>query len=146
MNIQRYRNNRKKKAFKRESRNDGFTLIEVLVTLLILTVVLTALLSCFIQGFDILTRMKQMTIATQSIQKELESIRSLPYSDILSLNDAFTNDNLTYLENSSGIINLEDSVGSEIKKLTVSLTWTYRGRQMRKEVVTYVTKKGINKK
>ncbi len=146
MNIQRYRNNRKKKAFKRESRNDGFTLIEVLVTLLILTVVLTALLSCFIQGFDILTRMKQMTIATQSIQKELESIRSLPYSDILSLDDAFTNDNLTYLENSSGIINLEDSVGSEIKKLTVSLTWTYRGRQLRKEVVTYITKKGINKK
>jgi len=146
MNIQRYRNNRKKKAFKRESRNDGFTLIEVLVTLLILTVVLTALLSCFIQGFDILTRMKQMTIATQSIQKELESIRSLPYSDILSLDDTFTNDNLTYLENSSGIINLEDSVGSEIKKLTVSLTWTYRGRQLRKEVVTYITKKGINKK
>ena len=114
--------------------------------MLILTVVLTALLSCFIQGFDILTRMKQMTIATQSIQKELESIRSMHYSDILSLDDTFTNDNLTYLENSSGIIDLEDSVGSEIKKLTVSLTWTYRGRQMRKEVVTYVTKKGINKK
>ena len=146
MNIQRDRNNRKKKAFKKESRNDGFTLIEVLITILILTVVLTALLSCFIQGFDILTRMKQMTIATQSIQKELESIRSMHYSDILSLDDTFTNDNLTYLENSSGIINLEDSVGSEIKKLTVSLTWTYRGRQMRKEVVTYVTKKGINKK
>ena len=146
MNIQRDRNNRKKKAFKKESRNDGFTLIEVLITILILTVVLTALLSCFIQGFDILTRMKQMTIATQSIQKELESIRSMHYSDILSLDDTFTNDNLTYLENSSGIIDLEDSVGSEIKKLTVSLTWTYRGRQMRKEVVTYVTKKGINKK
>jgi len=146
MNIQRYRNNRKKKAFKKEFRNDGFTLIEVLITMLILTVVLTALLSCFIQGFDILTRMKQMTIATQSIQKELESIRSMHYSDILSLDDTFTNDNLTYLENSSGIIDLEDSVGSEIKKLTVSLTWTYRGRQMRKEVVTYVTKKGINKK
>ena len=146
MNIQRYRNSLKKKAFKRESRNDGFTLIEVLITILMLTVVLTALLSCFIQGFDILTRMKQMTIATQSIQKELEIIRSMHYSDILSLDDTFTNDNLTYLDNSSGIINLEDSVGSEIKKLTVSVTWMYRGRQMRKEVVTYVTKKGINKK
>jgi hypothetical protein len=90
--------------------------------------------------------MKQMTIATQTIQSELELIRSMRYNDILTLDNTFTNDSLSYLENSSGIINLEDSVGAEIKKLTVSVTWTYRGRQMQKEIVTYVTKKGINKK
>ena len=146
MDRQRFKNNRKKKALKRDIRTDGFTLIEVLITILMLTVVLTALLSCFVQGFEILTRMKQMTIATQCIQKELEIIRTMHYSDILSLDNTFTNDNLTYLDNSSGTINLEDSIGSEIKKLTVSVTWTYRGRQMRKDVVTYITKKGINKK
>jgi prepilin-type N-terminal cleavage/methylation domain-containing protein len=137
---------RKRTADARTAKKGGFTLIEVLITIMMLAVVLTALLSCFIQAFDILTRMKQMTIATQSIQNELELIRSMHYSDILSLDDAFTNDSLSYLENSSGIIDLEDSVGAEIKKLTVSVTWTYRGRQMQKEVVTYVTKKGINKK
>lgn len=139
---------RKRKRAKdaRKTKKGGFTFIEVLITIMILAIVLTALLSCFIQAFDILTRMKQMTIATQSIQNELEFIRSMHYSDILSLDDSFTNDSLSYLENSSGIIDLEDSVGAEIKKLTVSVTWTYRGRQMQKEIVTYVTKKGINKK
>jgi prepilin-type N-terminal cleavage/methylation domain-containing protein len=137
---------RKRTTDARKAKKGGFTLIEVLVTMMILAVVLTALLSCFIQGFDILTRMKQMTIATQSIQNELELIRSMHYNDILSLDDTFTNDSLSYLENSSGIIDLEDSVGAEIKKLTVSVTWIYRGRQMQKEIVTYVTKKGINKK
>jgi prepilin-type N-terminal cleavage/methylation domain-containing protein len=137
---------RKRTADARTAKKDGFTLIEVLITIMMLAVVLTALLSCFIQAFDILTRMKQMTVATQSIQSELELIRSMHYNDILSLDDTFTNDSLSYLENSSGIIDLEDSVGAEIKKLTVSVTWTYRGRQMQKEVVTYVTKKGINKK
>lgn len=137
---------RKRTVDARKAKKGGFTLIEVLITLMILTVVLTTLLSCFIQAFDILTRMKQMTIATQSIQNELELIRSMHYSDILSLDDTFTNDSLSYLENSSGIIDLEDSVGAEIKKLTVSVTWIYRGRQMQKEIVTYVTKKGINKK
>ena len=146
MNIRKLFNRRKGITAIQPTKKDGFTLVEVLITILMLTVVLTALLSCFVQGFEILTRMKQMTIATQCIQNELESIRSMHYSDILSLDNAFTNDSLTYLDNGSGTINLEDSIGSEIKKLTVSVTWTYRGRQMRKDVVTYVTKKGINKK
>jgi prepilin-type N-terminal cleavage/methylation domain-containing protein len=146
MNIRKLVNKRKGAVAIQPNKKLGFTLVEVLITILMLTVVLTALLSCFVQGFDILNRMKQMTIATQCIQKELETIRTKHYNDILSLDDTFTNDNLAYLDNSNGTINLEDSIGSEIKKLTVSVTWTYRGRQMRKDVVTYVTKKGINKK
>ena len=130
----------------KKAKKAGFSLIEVMITILLLTVVLSALLSCFIQGFDILMRMKQMTAATQAIQNELELIRNMHYSDILSMDNSFTNDNFSLLDNSSGIISLEDSVGAEIKKLTVSVVWTYRGKQMRKEVVTYVTKKGINKK
>ncbi len=146
MTLLKLREKRERSIDKGRKKESGFTLVEVLITILLFTVVLTALLSCFIQGFDILMRMKQMTIATQSIQKELELIRNMHYNDILTMDNSFTNDNFSYLENSSGVINLEDSVGAEIKKLTVSVAWTYRGRQMRKEVVTYVTKKGINRK
>jgi len=146
MVLLKIREKRQRPIDKGRKKEAGFTLVEVLITILLFTVVLTALLSCFIQGFDILMRMKQMTIATQSIQKELELIRNMHYNDILTMDSSFTNDNFSYLENSSGVISLEDSVGAEIKKLTVSVAWTYRGRQMRKEVVTYVTKKGINRK
>ena len=127
-------------------KKDGFTFIEVLVTMLILGVVLIALLSCFIYGFNIIFRMRQMSIATQSIQEELELIRNMPFDDILSLDSSFTNESLSLLENSSGIISVEDSTGDDIKKLTVSVLWSFRGRQMRKDIVTYVTRKGINKK
>ncbi len=146
MTVKQLLKKRKSAKNAKQSKKDGFTLIEVMITILLLTVVMSAILSCFVQGFDILMRMKQMTVATQGIQKELELVRTMHYSDILSMDNSFTNDSFSYLDNSSGIINLEDSVGAEIKKLTVSVTWTYRGRQMRKEVVTYVTKKGINKK
>lgn len=139
-------NKRKRMAIKRKKREDGFTFIEVLITIVILTVVLVALLSCFLYGCSILSRMKQMAIATQSIQEELELIRNMPFNDILSLESSFTNESLSSLENSSGILSLEDSAGDDIKKLTVSVLWSYHGRQMRKDVVTYVTKKGINKK
>jgi prepilin-type N-terminal cleavage/methylation domain-containing protein len=146
MTIKQLLNRRNSAKDAKQPRKGGFTLIEVMITILLLTVVMSAILSCFVQGFDILMRMKQMTVATQGIQKELELIRNMRYSDILSMDNSFTNDSFSFLESSNGIINLEDSVGAEIKKLTVSVTWIYRGRQMRKEVVTYVTKKGINKK
>jgi type II secretory pathway pseudopilin PulG len=137
---------RKESTIKRKKREEGLTYIEVLVTMVILAVVLIALLSCFLHGFNVLSRMKQMAIATQSIQEELELIRNMSFNDILTLDSSFTNESLSLLEDSTGAVNVEDSLGDEIKKLTVSVFWSYRDMQMRKDVVTYITKKGINRK
>jgi len=139
-------NKRKRMAIKRKNREDGFTLIEVLVTIMVLAVVLIALFSCFLYGFTVISRMRQMAIATQCIQEELELIRNMPFNDILSLDSSFENESLSLLEDSSGILSLEDSGGNDIKKLTVSVIWSYNGRQIRRDIVTFVTRKGINKR
>ena len=139
-------NKRIETAIKRKKREEGLTYIEVLVTMVIFGVALIALLSCFLHGFNVLSRMRRTVIATQSIQKELELIRNMPFNDILTLDSSFTNESLSLLESSSGAVNIEDSLGDDIKKLTVSVLWSYQGKQMRKEVVTYITRKGINRK
>jgi type II secretory pathway pseudopilin PulG len=139
-------NKRKETAIKRKKREEGLTYIEVLVTMVIFGVVLITLLSCFLHGFNVLSRMRRTAIATQSIQKELELIRNLSFTDILTLDSSFTNESLSLLESSSGAVNIEDSLGDDIKKLTVSVFWSYQGKQMRKDVVTYITRKGINRK
>ena len=131
---------------KRKSKEEGFTLVEVLVTIVVVAVALMALLSVFIYGFNLLSRMKQTAIATQCAQEELENIRNLTFDEIIALGASFTNDSLTFLENSSGVRTIEDSVGEDIKKLTISVFWTYRGQNMRKDIVTYITREGINKK
>jgi len=131
---------------KRKSKEEGFTLVEVLVTIVVVAVALMALLSVFIYGFNLLSRMKQTAIATQCAQEELENIRNLTFDEIIALGASFTNDSLTLLENSSGVRTIEDSVGEDIKKLTISVFWTYRGQNMRKDIVTYITREGINKK
>ncbi len=131
---------------KKGKNEDGFTLIEVLVTIMVLAIVLIALFSCFIYGFTVISRMKQASIATQCLQEQLELIRNMPFNDILSLDSSFTNESLPLLEDSSGILSLEDSGGDDIKKLTVSVIWSYNGRQMRRDIVTFVTRKGINKR
>ena len=139
-------NKRKKMAIKRENREDGFTLIEVLVTIMILAVVLIALFSCFIYGFTVISRVRQTAIVTQCLQEQLELIRNMTFNNILSLDSSFENESLSLLEDSSGILSLEDSGGDDIKKLTVSVIWSYKGRQMRRDIVTFVTRKGINKR
>jgi len=139
-------NKRKETAIKRKKREEGLTYIEVLVTMVIFGVALIALLSCFLHGFNVLSRMRRTAIATQSIQKELELIRNMSFNDILTLDSSFTNESLSLLESSSGAVNIEDSLGDDIKKLTVSVFWSYQGKQMRKDVVTYITRKGINRK
>ncbi len=90
--------------------------------------------------------MRQASIATQCLQAQLELIRNMPFDDILSLDSSFTNESLPLLEDSSGILSLEDFGGNDIKKLTVSVIWSYNGRQIRRDIVTFVTRKGINKR
>ena len=138
---------------KREKKKEeGFTLIEVLVTMMILSGVLTALLSCFIYGLNIISRMKQTAIATQIIQEELEDIRDKTYDEIVSLGTSFENARLDQLssqsgcEEASGGVAVESSEGDDIKKVTVTVQWTYRGRTQREYLVYFLTREGINKK
>ena len=133
--------------FKRRKKEKGFTLIEVLITIMILGMVLISLISCFIYGFNVLARTKRTSIATQCVQKEVENIRSKTFAEILALGNTWTNENFVKLDNATGVRAIEDSgIGADIKKLTISLTWTYRGRTMEQSIVTYITKEGINKK
>jgi len=134
-------------VFKRKKKDEGFTLIEVLVTLLILGMVAMALISCFIYVFNVLARTRQTALAAQCVQRELEAIRNMPFNQLLTLGTSWTHENLAKLENGQGALTVQDSgLGEDIKKLTVRVTWTYRGRNMRDEIVTYVTREGINKR
>ena len=137
---------------RKKKKEEGFTLIEVLVTMMILSGVLTALLSCFIYGLNVISRMKQTAIATQVIQEQLEDIRDKTYDEVVSLGTSFDNTRLDQLSNTSGCeeasggLTVEDSEGDDIKKVTVTVQWTYRGRAQREDLVTFITRDGINKK
>ncbi len=139
---------------KREKKKEeGFTLIEVLITMMILSGVMTALLSCFIYGLNIISRMKQTALATQIIQEQLEDLRDKTYDEVVNLGTStFDNAGLDQLstwsgcEEASGGIVVESSEGDDIKKVTVTVQWIYRGRAQREDLVTFITRDGINKK
>jgi len=137
---------RSKDILVRNRKEKGISLIEVLVTMFLLAVVLLTLDSVFIYGLKLLSRSKQVTLATQIAQEEMEFIRNQNFDDILILDSSFTHENLSSLLNGQGILAIEDGPGDDIKKITASVAWDYRGNQMRKDVVTYMTRSGINKK
>ncbi len=124
----------------------GFSLIEVLIAIFILGIVSITLVSVFMYGFNSVYRTKQVSLATQIAQEEVELVRNLNYDDILLLGSTFTHDSLSELVNGAGALTIENGSGDDIKKLTVSVTWIYRGIDMRKDVVTFVTREGVNKK
>lgn len=153
----------------------GFSLIEVLITVFILSVVCITLISVFIYGFSLLSKTKQTALATQIAQFEVERYRNMAFDEIIPQAAAtqtfatlyggdaespykfmFNNDNEPYLRNGQETITIQDgatiNMDGNIKKLTVSIEWDYRtmtiagGNPMRKDVVTYFTESGINRR
>ena len=131
---------------KQTGKKGGFSLIEVLVAMVVLGIMLLTLISVFIYGFNVISRSTQVAVATQICQEEVERIRNLTFDTVAALGTTFTNTKLSRLLNGQGVQAVEADAGNDIKKLTVSVTWTYRGQSLRKDVVTYVTRMGVDKK
>jgi len=127
-------------------KDEGFSLIEVLIAMTVLGIMTMTLIGVLVHGFSLLSRTKQVTLATQICQEQVELIRNKPFDGIVNLGPTYTNDKLTSLLNGQGTQTLETSVGTDIRKLTVSVSWSFRGLTLRKDVVTLITRSGIDKK
>ena len=135
---------RRRKSLLRGSR--GFSLVEVLIAMAILAVILMTLIGVFIYGYNAISRTKQLATATEICQSEVERIRRLSFDSLSGLSAAFTDPRLATLISGTGTRTLEADIGADIRKLTVSVSWKHRGVDMRKDVVTYVTRLGVGKK
>jgi len=162
---------------RRTKNEDGFSLIEVLITIFILAAVCITLVSVFIYGFNLLAKTKQTAVVTQVAQFEVEKYRNMNFLDITpgtttsTFQTLFNNDEtspyyfmfkkdgseyIPFLRNGQETIVIEDgttiNMDENIKKMTVTVVWDYRNRTiaagdpMRKDVVTYFSKDGINRR
>ena len=128
------------------ARRRGFSLIEALVALCVLAVIVFSLLPVLIYGFGSAARTRQIALATQICQERVETVRNLPFDTVAALGTTFTSDKLSRLSGGQGLQAVESGAGDDIKKLTISVAWAYRGQTLRKDIVTYITRLGVDRK
>jgi prepilin-type N-terminal cleavage/methylation domain-containing protein len=154
----------------------GFSLIEVLITIFILSVLCISLISVFVYGFNLVAKTKQTAVATQVAQFEVERYRNMAFASIplqptptpqtfVDLYGADPQSPYKFMFNSAGepyLVNGRETIATQagdtinmdknIIKMTVTVVWDYRtrtiagGDPMRKDVVTYFSIDGINRR
>jgi len=108
----------------------GFTLLELMMASAVLIVAMAGLLGTYMLCFNIIETSKNLTLATNAIQQEIEVIRDYPFSNIANLVTAspsgFKGATFTVpgfaAGSAIGSVSVNDS-NPDLLKITVSVSW-----------------------
>ena len=118
---------------------NGFTLVEIMVSILILTVAFAGLALAFSSGLMAIKATRETSDAIQAAQQELEILRNTPFAGIQT--HSFS---VSPLDTNGTVV--VESLGTDIKKVSVNIQWTSgSSKSMSKEFLTYITRDGINR-
>ncbi len=125
----------------------GFTLVELLISIFILSLSIIGTLGVFARGHVYLAEIRQLSIATQAVREEVESIRDLSFAEVLALNPSFTVSAFDQLINPTGLLSIDDPYTSnDIRRVTATVSWiSPQGRTLSRSLTTLITRNGINK-
>lgn len=142
----------------RSMKNSGFTLIEAILASAVLSIGLFAVGLALYAEFNFIQINRERAIATLAAQEYIEKIRGLPFhggtnnDDIEHITSSWAMDSKnkpassTYLKNFSGTVLVEDSYGSDIKKVSVTISWTsLSGKALNVQLATLITHNGIDR-
>ena len=127
------------------SKKEGFTLIETMLSAIVLGIALIAFGVAFYGGFIFIDEARQISLAALEAQEEMESIRTMTFTNILNLRSPYTF-TVTGLASSTGTVTLDNIYGNDnIRRVSVKVSWTTRyGKQMTKSLVTLITNRGAS--
>lgn len=116
----------------------GFTLIEVLISMIILVVLLLGLLGAMAKAIDLNTRNYLRDEAVKIAQEKLEEYRNIGFDNVVSGNSTLS----VPFRNNSYTFNLNSIVDdfSDLKKITLTVNWSYKGRNYSYSLYTVLRK------
>ena len=125
------------------SNRPGFTLIEAVVTLFVITVALLGTVTGFIKISSLTQEIKDTVVEDKYIVGKMENMRGTDFDDIT------TGPGTTVTETTVTVQMEEPPVEVEVpvKEVSISSSWTshaYPGKEITRTITFYVYEKGIN--
>ena len=117
----------------------GFTLLEVLVAIVLLVVGVAVLVGLFSNALIGSSDAENTTIAMNLIQGRMEEIRNLGFSNIIPESKADVS-GFPEFQREVAIYDPEgDPTVNDLKQVTVTVYWTFKGNEVNISAVTYVS-------
>ncbi|MDO9464051.1 MAG: prepilin-type N-terminal cleavage/methylation domain-containing protein [bacterium] len=145
---------KKRKDIRIVKLNRGFTLIETMIAILILSVGLIGLFTAFSNGPATIRRTAEISTATKIAQDAMEIIRDSSFATITGWG-TFSNQDFTAITGNatqglanlnSGVVllSISDFIDSNIKQVSITVQWAgAQGQTFSRSITTLVTNGGI---
>ncbi|MEX0323666.1 MAG: prepilin-type N-terminal cleavage/methylation domain-containing protein [Puniceicoccaceae bacterium] len=131
------------------SSQEGFTLVEVIMSLLLMSIVFSAAFGSYFLGMRILEESRQEVRATQIIQSELEAMRTMTWNDIGALNTSTyvtpEGEFIAQYASEFRVYRYIQTINTTQKRVTLWVWWTNTNNQSSyRRFTTIFTKNGLN--
>lgn len=115
--------------------SSGFTLVEVLISILMLAIVLTGGMALYHNASEIMAHMVHKKVAMELADLEMEGIKELTYNSIIPLDE--TTITGAPLANAKKTITVTE-VDAKYKEVGVKVAWKDNSKSV--ELLTYIAK------
>ena len=133
----------RKKRLLISRKKSGFTLIELMFSVVILLVSILALLSGFMGSLFLNNSSSNLTVAVNDAQYVLEQIKGLNYTTCVQDNFAvgcYVLPVFTNLPSETVALNPAPTIGPKISKVTVKVSWLDQKKIRSYSLATYIAK------
>jgi prepilin-type N-terminal cleavage/methylation domain-containing protein len=127
-------------------RQEGFTLIELILTASILAIASVSMVTLFISAEALNRQARNLTVAGQLAHEKLESQRNTLYNGLTVGTSNFTSSLPSSLTAPrSGTVTITEVEPDGLKQVDVLISWTDGGKTKRVQSSTLIAKRGINR-
>jgi len=113
----------------KRNKQSGFTLVELMITILVLGIVMTSVVTLFVNIQQAQIHTRYLETATYAAQTQIESLRTINYNNLTpgqTIN--FTSSLPSSLpQGSTGTVAVSEPLAG-LKRVDVSVTYTYKGK------------------
>ena len=118
----------------------GFTLLEILIALIIITLGAVVIVGLFNTGLISSLDAEKTTIAMNLAQRRMEEIRNLGFANIADEAKAGVSGFAGFQRE----VEVNDPAGAptadDLKEITVTVYWTYKGDEVNISLMTYISR------